>query len=136
MLCRFPKVQKQTVVHKTFQFLTVAIITDANNWNFGDLYAGNKICNSSSISSRHSIDLIHYKDGFGMFRPATKKQTFDISQYFLPHAQKNKGFVTNQSMLTLRDSLLTSSLMELALLPPIPLEILLSAFPRLSLAFT
>lgn len=35
-----------------------------------------------------------------------------------------------------RDSLLTSSFMELAVLPPIPFSIFESAFPRLSLAFT
>lgn len=42
----------------------------------------------------------------------------------------------NRSILAPIDSLVTSSLTEFVLLPPIPFSILLSAFPRLSLAFT
>lgn len=67
---RFPKTEKQAIIYKTFQFLTVAVITYTDNRNFGDLYASNKISDSSSISSGHSVYLIHNQHGFGMLGTA------------------------------------------------------------------
>lgn len=59
LLSRFPVVKWQAVVDKTLELLTVAIITDADDRNLRNLYASNKISHSTSISSRHAINLIH-----------------------------------------------------------------------------
>jgi hypothetical protein len=80
LFCRFPKAEKQTVVHKTFQFLTVSVIANAYNRNFGNLDASNKVSNSTSISSRHPINLIHNQHSFRMLWPAIS--TINLSRKF------------------------------------------------------
>lgn len=71
LLCWLPKAKQQAVVHKALKFLAVAIITDAYYRNFWDFDAGNKISNSPSISSRHTINLIHDENSLHILRAGT-----------------------------------------------------------------
>lgn len=59
LLCRLPKTDQQAVVNKAFQFLTVTIIADTYDRYLGDFYASNQVSNTTSITSRHPIHLIH-----------------------------------------------------------------------------
>ena len=47
------------MIDKTLKFLTVAVITDTDDGYFRHLDASNKISHSTSISSRHTINLVH-----------------------------------------------------------------------------
>ena len=71
LLCWFPEIEQQTVIYKALQFLAITIITNANYRNLGYLDAGNKISNSTSITSRHAVNFVHYEYSLRLLCPVT-----------------------------------------------------------------